>query len=298
MGLINYELENGMILSVSESKSVEGLSVAVLKEDGTFNQKVADIFYNKDELSFDIWVNEKVNKVFIKQKGDISDYNEILEYNSAILTYGSSGPTVADVQRKLKELGYFNGVIGGNYLDKTMAAIEAYQLANGLHVDGTKLDTTTYDDIMALKGVKYEPPAQKHAKEMDWWTSDIQKIFAKSTVALITDVETGLQWREQRRGGTNHVDVQPMTKEDTKKLKKAYGGKWAWTRRAIWVTIDGKTYAASMNGMPHGSGAIKTNGFDGHHCIHFTNSRTHSSNKVCPNHQKMIKKAASVELTI
>jgi hypothetical protein len=48
--------------------------------------------------------------------------------------------------------------------------------------------------------------------------------------------------------------------------------------------------------MPHGSGSIKNNNFDGHHCIHFTNSRGHSSNKVCSLHQAAIQKALSAKL--
>ena len=38
---------------------------------------------------------------------------------------------------------------------------------------------------------------------------------------------------------------------------------------------------------------IKNNNFNGHHCIHFTNSRTHGGNKVCSKHQAAIKKAAA-----
>ena len=136
-------------------------------------------------------------------------------------------------------------------------------------------------------------PARGKAVEMDWWTSDIQTIFARGVTATITDVETGLSWREQRRGGTNHADCQPLTAADTAALKQAYGGKWSWDRRAIIVTIDGKNYAASMNGMPHGGGSITDNNFNGHHCIHFTNSRTHGSNRICPLHQAAIKKAAA-----
>ena len=137
--------------------------------------------------------------------------------------------------------------------------------------------------------------AKGTAIEMDWWTSNIQTIFARGVTATITDVDTGLAWKEVRRGGTNHADVQPCTAADTANMKKACGS-WSWARRAIFVTINGVNYAASMNCMPHGSGAIKDNNFDGHHCIHFTNSRTHGSNKVCPLHQAAIKKAASTTL--
>jgi hypothetical protein len=98
-----------------------------------------------------------------------------------------------------------------------------------------------------------------------------------------------------RKGGTNHADVQPLTAADTAAMKAAVGS-WSWNRRAIFVTINGVNYAASMNCMPHGSGSITNNNFNGHHCIHFTNSRTHGSNKVCPLHQAAIRKALLASL--
>lgn len=138
-------------------------------------------------------------------------------------------------------------------------------------------------------------PAKGTAQAMDWWTSDIQTIFARGVTATITDVATGIAWKEIRKGGSNHADVQPVTAADTAAMKAAVG-KWSWDRRAIFVTIDGVNYAASMNCMPHGSGSIKNNNFNGHHCIHFTNSRGHSSNKVCSLHQAAIQKALAAKL--
>jgi len=128
-------------------------------------------------------------------------------------------------------------------------------------------------------------------QQADWWTSNIQQVFARGVVATVTDVETGLSWQVKRSGGSNHADVQPLTAADTAKMKKAYGGAWSWNRRAIWVTINGVSYAASMNGMPHGTGSITTNNFDGHHCIHFLNSRTHTGNRWDSAHQSMVQKA-------
>ena len=58
-------------------------------------------------------------------------------------------------------------------------------------------------------------PAKGTAKEMDWWKSDIQTKFPRGGTATVTDVDTGLAWKEQRRGGTNHADVQPVTAADT-----------------------------------------------------------------------------------
>ena len=138
--------------------------------------------------------------------------------------------------------------------------------------------------------------AKGTAQALDWRTSGIQKIFARGVVAQITDVETGLSWKEKRFGGINHADCQPLTAADTAALKNAYGGVWSWDRRAVFVTIDGVNYAASMNGMPHGGQSITDNDFAGHHCIHFTNSRCHYNDKVDSKHQAAIKKAAAATL--
>lgn len=158
---------------------------------------------------------------------------------------------------------------------------------------GDSVSTKVPED--ANLGDSSTAPARGTAQAMDWWTSDIQNIFARGVTATITDVATGIAWKEIRKGGSSHADVQPLTKEDTAAMKAAVG-KWSWDRRAIFVTIDGVNYAASMNCMPHGSGSIANNNFNGHHCIHFTNSRTHSSNKVCSLHQAAIQKALAAKL--
>ena len=162
-------------------------------------------------------------------------------------------------------------------------------------LSASKTEAPKAETAAAPTGESTVAPARGTAKEMDWWTSDIQTIFARGTTAQVTDVATGISWREQRRGGTNHADVQPLTAADTAAMKKACGS-WSWSRRAIIVTINGVNSAASMNCMPHGGGSITDNNFNGHHCIHFTNSRTHGGNKVCPLHQAAIKKAAAANL--
>lgn len=56
--------------------------------------------------------------------------------NRSVLKYGMSGSDVAELQSKLKTLGYFHGVIGGNYLNLTRSAVVAFQKAKGLYADG------------------------------------------------------------------------------------------------------------------------------------------------------------------
>ena len=52
------------------------------------------------------------------------------------LSYGSTGEDVKAIQRRLMELGYFDGDIGGNYLTKTEASVKLFQAAIGFTQDG------------------------------------------------------------------------------------------------------------------------------------------------------------------
>lgn len=115
------------------------------------------------------------------------------------------------------------------------------------------------------------------------------KIFKSR--ATIIDVATGLSFQVQRRGGHNHADIEPLTSEDTAILRRIYGGVWSWARRAVIVVTGGRRIAASINGMPHGGQAITGNGFSGHICLHFLGSRTHASNSLDADHQRMVQAA-------
>lgn len=119
----------------------------------------------------------------------------------------------------------------------------------------------------------------------------VNQILPKFSIFTIIDVETGLSFKVQRRAGSQHADVQPLTFKDTKVMKKIYNGKWSWNRRAILVLVNDQLIAASMHGMPHGAGALK-NGFPGHFCVHFWESTTHKKEKMDPAHQLMILKSA------
>ncbi len=53
-----------------------------------------------------------------------------------ISKYGSKGEEVKQIQKKLKEWGYYNGGIDGIYGSKTFSAVKKFQQKNGLKVDG------------------------------------------------------------------------------------------------------------------------------------------------------------------
>lgn len=134
---------------------------------------------------------------------------------------------------------------------------------------------------------------QLYGDFMAW--DEVNPLFPKFSQAKIIDFDTRQQFNVQRRGGTYHADVQPLTASDTAIMKRIYDGKWSWKRRAVIVELNsGEKIAASMNGMPHGQGAIEKNNFDGHFCIHFRDSKTHGSHSLNMAHQIMIWKSANV----
>ncbi len=120
---------------------------------------------------------------------------------------------------------------------------------------------------------------------------EVDQLIPRYSQFIVRDLETGLTFRSQRRGGSLHADIQPLAKEDTAILKTIYDHAWSWNRRAVIVEHAGRRIAASINGMPHGAGAL-ANGFPGHHCLHFQGSMTHGGANCDPMHQLMVHYAA------
>lgn len=131
---------------------------------------------------------------------------------------------------------------------------------------------------------------QHYGKLLTW--QQATELLPKKSMFSVTELETGLTFHVQRRAGSDHADVQPLTKEDSRVMKQIYNDKWSWKRKAILVHSGDTWIAASMNGMPHGGDGIPENGFSGHFCIHFLGSSTHKSDTPDPAHQMMVHKAA------
>ena len=195
---------------------------------------------------------------------------------------GNSGKNVIALQQALKIKGYFKAPIDGKYGDATKEAVLAFQKAKGLYQDGIAGNNT----IKALFG-KNASNYTFTTERLDWFNGG-SSIFSGNCVYTIKDVYTGKTFRAQRRFGSNHLDSEPLTAEDTATLKSIYGGEWSWGRRPILVKYNGHVYAASMNGMPHGTCTITNNNFDGHFCIHFYNSKTHETKRVDEAHQHCV----------
>ncbi len=77
-----------------------------------------------------------VDSQYVKLGGSLSSGSSS-SVPSGTYKLGSEGSTVVQIQNKLKELGYFSGSATGYYGSKTVAAVKAYQKANGISQTGT-----------------------------------------------------------------------------------------------------------------------------------------------------------------
>ncbi|USK60795.1 hypothetical protein [Peribacillus asahii] len=143
--------------------------------------------------------------------------------------------------------------------------------------------------VYAMKWEDEDTPISFKIEMLPW--EEVNKLIPNKTKFTIIDVETGQRFNVQRRAGSQHADVQPLTRKDTRIMKEIYHNQWSWKRRAIVIVIKDQVIAASMHGMPHGAGALD-NGFSGHFCVHFSGSITHRLRNEDLAHKLMILKAA------
>jgi len=277
--------------------------------------KNGKLWYNVTVNSTTGWIREDLLRVLTRTEAAMyektGDPSAKPEASYTTLQLGSTGDAVTRLQSRLYELGYLSaGGITGTYDSATRDAVRAYQNAAKLTIDGIAtaavqhslfgtVETGYYDSQGSVGSVKLYKP-----ELMDWYTSDIQSIFYKGCVAIVTDVKTGISFRVKRWSGGAHADVEPLTAADTAAMCRIYGVKIAqeisdknlYQRHPVLVTIGTHSYAASMFGFPHNypqGDTIPDNDFNGQFCIHFVNSRLHggdsgSSTGVDSDHQKAI----------
>ncbi len=197
---------------------------------------------------------------------------------------GNTGRHVKALQQALKLKGYYKAAIDSSYGDKTAEAVKAFQKASRLTVDGVA-GYATIKKLFGQNAANYTLETER----LDWFKNGSATI-PKGATFTVKDIATGKTFSATRWSGVNHLDAEPTTSDDTDTVKAVFGGEWSWRRRAILVKYNGHVYAASMNGMPHGTTTID-NEFSGHFCIHFYNSRTHDTNRVDETHQNAVASA-------
>lgn len=132
------------------------------------------------------------------------------------LSPGDTGERVKKLQRRLKELGYFDGDIGGNYLTKTTAAVKLFEKAYGktqtgiasvalqkvLFSDGAKPYKNTSENESETEEdyVKLAPGAtgervkklQRRLKELGYFDGEIGGNYQTKTTAAVKRFQKAL----------------------------------------------------------------------------------------------------------
>ncbi len=91
---------------------------------------------------------------------------------TAVLRQGASGGEVKELQRRLKEWGYYNGAVDGIYGKGTVAAVKAFQKKNGLTADGIA-GIETYKALGMNDSVKVLENDNKSSGNSNYTSSDL-----------------------------------------------------------------------------------------------------------------------------
>ena len=247
---------------------------------GNMTKNAVKAFQSRNGLSATGTVNSatlnKLNSSSAKKAGSSS--------SNGTCGPGDSGDAVRKVQKRLIALGYLSGSADGDYGNMTKKAVIALQKKNGLSQTGT-VNSNTLNKLNSSSAKKATASANG-TERLDWFNGG-KNIIPKGATFKVKDIWSGKVFSAKRWSGYNHVDAEPLSRSDTNIMKAIYGH-WSWKRRPVLVKYNGHVYAASMNGMPHGTSTISNNGFDGHFCIHFYGSKTHGSQKVDLAHQNCV----------
>lgn len=226
------------------------------------------------------------------------------------LRLGMTGDDVTRTQQELVRLGYLQAAFAtGTYNSQTADAVRNYQRDNGLFIDGVAGPNTLHKMFNTVPEGTYNPNGESTVtvtlnpvEIVDWYAGDINSFWQKGETAIMTDVKTGISLRIKRWSGGFHVDGEPLTAADTAALCKVYGvrnsqeilEKNLYQRRPVWVTLKGRSFAASLYGVPHNypqGDTIPGNDFNGQLCVHFRNSKLHTSGVVDKDHMQAIQDA-------
>lgn len=247
----------------------------------------------------------------ITAEGKQVDSNTPTVYTN--LKVGATGDAVLRLQQALSNLRY-TVTINGTYDETTRAAVLAFQKRNGLAPDGiagvntqTKLytgDCVTGDTALpdenknggtGNSGASFGNGPAKSQIKLQMWYTEIKPTIKSGQTVLVYEPRSGSSFRLRFYSLGRHADSEPLTAQDTAIMKAAWGGKFSWDEKPVYVLLPSGTWVlASMHCMPHLSGSIKDNDFDGHLCVHFPRTMEETA-KLDPKngvrHQKDIRKA-------
>lgn len=219
----------------------------------------------------------------------------------AVISYGSKGDRVKSLQQALITLGFLKGTPDGVFGSKTKKAVKAFQKSKKLTADGVAGKKTLAAIQSALSGngssaasdssgsassassastsaaaasdgsgdlnAKIAPPSNI---QLLHWFNDVKPSISGGQQLLVFDPASGLSWTLRVMSRGRHCDAEPLTAQDTRTMVAAFGGINTWNQKAVYVKLpDGRWSLASTHDMPHDSGSVSGNNFNGHLCVHF-----------------------------
>ncbi len=219
----------------------------------------------------------------------------------AVISYGSKGDRVKSLQQALITLGFLKGSPDGVYGSKTKKAVKAFQKSKKLTADGVagkktlaaiqsalsgngsssasdssgsasfassaSTSATTASDGDGELNAKIAPPSNI---QLLHWFNDVKPSISGGQQLLVFDPASGLAWTLRVMSRGRHCDAEPLTAQDTRTMVAAFGGVNTWNQKAVYVKLpDGRWSLASTHDMPHDSGSVSGNNFNGHLCVHF-----------------------------
>jgi len=133
----------------------------------------------------------------------------------------------------------------------------------------------SFNDMEIIERMLKLPPGTvipEKVERLHW--DEVKRIFPVRTPVQVFDVFSGITYNVASLSNGTHADVEPVTARDTALLYEAFGGEVSWYGLPIWVTIRGRTIAATIHSVPHDVSTIPDNNMNGHVCMHFHGSYT------------------------
>lgn len=236
--------------------------------------------------------------------GSIGSSGSLFSGDYSTMRIGSKGNRVKSLQKALISLGFLSGKADGKFGKQTQKAVTAFQKANKLKADGlagkktlkaiekacSKLagqsagSTSSGGQQSAGTGASSTSqtgtgsgtptaaasvPSLGSVKLLHWF-NDVKPSLRTGQQLLIVDPQSGISWTLKLYSLGRHADAEPLTAQDTANMKQAFGGKNTWNQKAVYVRLPSGVWTiGSTHDMPHMSGSISDNNFNGHLCVHF-----------------------------
>ena len=227
--------------------------------------------------------------------------------NYATLRLNDRNDRVRVLQQALIRLNYLSGKADGIFGPKTRDAVVAFQQKNNLSVDGLAgkktlkaleaadqtgavQSSSTVSTPVPVSIQEESAPAKASTSSSSaapsstltsnapdgskirllHWFNDVKPSLGGGSRLLIYDPASGLSWTLRVHSCGRHCDAEPLTAQDTANMLKAFGGKNTWDQKGVYVKLPSGIWTiGSTHDMPHLSGTISDNNFDGHLCVHF-----------------------------